>query len=183
MERRVLYRNSKPLPLEAVFVLLAFVLAIARSIFGPGGSWGAYVFAGALVALGILLGVWRRVLAREPVAVLDAEALTVSVREAGPFSKRQPVVVPWTNIAGASVRHIEGRLTDVRSGYVAVSVRDLDKFLATIPAARRESARRVAERNGAPISIPPVKDLSLDELVALLDSHRDATNPIVASSV
>jgi hypothetical protein len=178
MEQRVLYRESKPLPLAVALAFAAAAYLIVRVAFGNHDSWRTVIAFAGILALGLILGARRKALAARPMAALDANGLTVPLSNAGVGAGSPSIVVPWSNVAGASMRYFD--LSRTRVGYVVVSVRNLDEFLATLPENRRDSARRAVERDGAPINLIKARDISPDELIALVDGYRDKANGAIA---
>jgi hypothetical protein len=118
----------------------------------------------------LLLWLWRRFFA-PPVAVLDSRRITLPFREGGTFSKTRQVLLPWANVAGASVCVVQGRSLKRVLRSVAIAVCDLELFLESLPEPRRAAARATAASFGGPVRIPEVKGLSLAELVELLESY------------
>jgi hypothetical protein len=173
MEPRVLYRDMPALPFAAALALVSLAFLTIRYWLGNHDSWLSLSIFATVLALGLLLGVWRRKRASEPLAVLDSSGLTLWLRR-GLKLRASSVTLPWSNVAGASVRTIPGSRIVVY--LVVVAIRDLEEFVSTIPPDRRDAARRAAERYGGPIHIPKTRDLTTNQLIELIDGFRNASS-------
>lgn len=169
MERREFYRDPALLtPLEGIVVLATAVVLFVRPIGTDGRNWLSVTTS--LGAITVLLWLWRHFF-EPPVAVLDSRGMTLAFRAGGVFSKKRAVLLPWLNVAGASVSAFRGRTRETILRSVSIAVRDLELFLESLPEARRAEVRANVARVGAPVRIPEVKGLSLAEFVELIESY------------
>jgi hypothetical protein len=179
VEQRVLYRDPALLtPLEGAVFLATMVVMLVRPIGSDDRNWLSISIS--LGAIAVLLWLWRRFFA-PPVAVLDSRGITLPFREGGIFSKARQVLLPWANVAGASVCVVQGRSLKRVLRSVAIAVCDLELFLESLPEPRRAAARASAARFGGPARIPEAKGLSLAELVEVIESYTPANDPATIS--
>jgi hypothetical protein len=179
MSSRLLYRDvSSGFRVTSIagvcFILADSVNAAVHLVsLSIGGIAGVASFGAAVVGL----SQWNRSrLGRYPVATLDEHGLTVTQSLFGVIDGRtKTLTVPWDNVSGASIGSLlrRKRDSDLFNG-VIVGVRDAEHFLSPLSPRLRTYYQDRMHRIGGPIYIPRTRDESQTDVVALIESYRDA---------
>jgi hypothetical protein len=185
MERRVLYAKFTQLtPAVAVSAAVLVFAIVTLGVRGHYTWWSIGVFA-LILGLGWWMNLRRKAAALLPVAFLDESGLTISPRPGGFRPAPVSVTVPWSNVGTISAWYLTEPREDAGFGQARVAVRDLERYVANVPPECRDSARKFAAANGGSVTfIPSVQDLTVPELVQLIETYRDtadATGAAVSS--